>query len=163
MTHPTRIKFIAVSAVIGALAVADCAAASRAAGATKPFEERQVQGPFTLDETCSFPVLIRPTAPDVSNFFVFNDGEILGAGPFVGTATNLDTGKTVKINTSGRFSVVENSNGTTTITSDGFVLSTLFGTVFSGHGVIVLDASGNVVSRTFNGTERDLCAELAEP
>jgi hypothetical protein len=133
------------------------------AGATKPFMERVVIGPDTLSDTCSFPVLIQPTAPDVQNFFIFSDGEILGSGPFVGTATNLDTGKTVKINLSGSFSVVENSDGTTTITSNGFVLSSLFGTIFSGHSVLELDASGNVTSRTFNGTERDLCAELAGP
>jgi hypothetical protein len=91
------------------------------------------------------------------------DGEIFGAGPFVGTATNLDTSKTVKINLSGSFSVVEHSDGTTTITSNGFVLSTLFGTIFSGHGVIQLDANGDVTSRTFDGREEDLCAELAGP
>jgi hypothetical protein len=128
-----------------------------------PIVERQVQGPFTLDSTCSFPVLIQPTAPDVSNFFVFGNGEIFGAGPFVGTATNLDTGKTVKINLSGHFSVVQQGDGSITVTSDGSVLSTLFGTIFSGHGVIELDAGGNVNSRTFNGTEQDLCAELADP
>jgi hypothetical protein len=132
------------------------------AGATKPYMERQVQGPFTLD-ACSFPVLIQPTAPDVLNFFVFSDGEMFGAGPFVGTATNLDTGKTIKINVSGSFSVVQHSDGTTTITSNGSVLSSLFGTIFTGHGVIELDANGDVTSRTFNGTEEDLCAELADP
>jgi hypothetical protein len=151
-----RLSGVTAALVLGVLALAGTA------GATKPFMERQVQGPFTL-EACSFPVLIQPTAPDVFNFFIFSDGKIFGAGPFVGTATNLDTGKTVKINLSGSFSVVENSDGTTTITSNGFVLSSLFGTIFSGHGVIVLDASGNVISRTSNGTERDLCAELADP
>ena len=65
--------------------------------------ERVVQGPLTLSDTCSFPVLIQPTAADVSNFFAFSDGEVFGSGPFVGTATNLDTGKTVKINVSGSF------------------------------------------------------------
>ena len=133
------------------------------AGATQPFKLRVVQGPLTLADTCSFPVLIQPTAPDIQNFFIFSDGEIFGAGPFVGTATNLDTGKTVKINSSGSFSVVEHSDGTTTITSNGFVLSSLFGTIFSGHSVLELDASGTVTSRTFNGRERDLCAELAGP
>jgi hypothetical protein len=148
---------VIAAASFGALVLAGTA------GATQPFHVRSFEGPDTLSDTCSFPVLIEPTAPDVQNFFIFSDGEIFGAGPFVGTATNLDTGKTVKINTSGSFSVVENSDGTTTITSNGFVLSTLFGTIFSGHGVLVLDASGNVISRTFNGTERDLCAELADP
>jgi hypothetical protein len=154
-----RLAGVIAALSLGALVLAGTA------GATKPYMERQVQGPFTLGagETCSFPVLIQPTAPDVLNFFVFSDGEVFGAGTFVGTATNLDTGKTVNINLSGSFSVVENSGGTTTITSNGFVLSTLFGTIFSGHGVIELDASGNVISRTFNGTERDLCDELAGP
>jgi hypothetical protein len=151
-----RLSGVTAALMLGVLALAGTA------GATKPFMERQVQGPFTLD-ACSFPVLIEPTAPDVFNFFVFSDGEILGAGPFVATATNLDTGKTVTINLSGSFSVVEHSDGTVTITSNGFVLSSLFGTIFSGHGVLVLDASGNVIARTFNGTERDLCAELADP
>jgi hypothetical protein len=132
------------------------------AGATRPFKERQVQGPFTL-EACSFPVLIEPTAPDVFNFFIFSDGKIFGAGPFVGTATNLDTGKTVEINLSGSFSVVEDSEGTVTVTSHGAVLSSLFGTIFHGRTVIELDANGDVISRTINGTEEDLCAELAGP
>jgi hypothetical protein len=132
------------------------------AGATRPFKERQVQGPFTL-EACSFPVLIQPTAPDVLNFFIFSDGGIFGSGPFVGTATNLDTGKTVNINLSGSFSVVEDSDGTVTVTSHGAVLSSLFGTIFHGRTVIELDANGDVTSRTFNGTEEDLCAELAGP
>jgi hypothetical protein len=133
------------------------------AGATKPFMERQVQGPFTLDETCSFPVLFQPTGPAFTNFFVFSDGEIFGSGPFVGTATNLDSGKTIKLNLGGSFSVVERSDGSTTVTSNGFVISSLFGTIFSGHGVIELDANGNVTSRTFRGREEDLCAELAGP
>jgi hypothetical protein len=148
---------VTAALILGVLALAGTA------GATKPFMVREVQGPLTLSDTCSFPVLLQPTAPDVSNFFIFSDGEIMGSGPFVGTATNLDTGKTVNINEGGSFSVVENSDGTVTITSNGFVLSSLFGTLFSGHSVIVLDASGNVISRTFNGTERDLCAELADP
>jgi hypothetical protein len=124
--------------------------------------ERNVQGLDTL-EACSFPVLIRPTAPDVSNFFIFSDGKILGSGPFVGTATNLDTGKTIKINLSGSFSVVEHSDGTVTITSHGAVLSSLFGTIIHGRTVIQLDVNGDVTSSTTNGTEEDLCAELADP
>jgi hypothetical protein len=142
--------------MLGALVLAGTA------GATKPFKERQEQGPFTL-EACSFPVLIQPTAPDVLNFFIFSDGEIFGSGPFVATATNLDTGKTIKINLSGSFSVVEHSDGTVTITSHGAVLSSLFGTIFHGRTVLELDADGDVTSRTINGTEEDLCAELAGP
>jgi hypothetical protein len=133
-----------------------------AAGATKPIMERLPQLPDTLD-ACSFPVLLQPTGAAFTNFFIFSDGEIFGSGPFVGTATNRDTGKTIKINEGGSFSVVEHSDGSLTVTSDGFVISSLFGTIFSGHSVIELDADGNVTSRTFNGRTVDLCAELADP
>jgi hypothetical protein len=147
---------IAAALTFGALVLAGTA------GATKPFKERDVQGPDTL-EACSFPVLIQPTAPDVLNFFIFSDGEIFGSGPFVGTATNLNTGKTVKINVSGSFSVVQHSDGTVTITSHGAVLSSLFGTIIHGRTVIQLDANGDVISSTTDGTVEDLCAELAGP
>jgi hypothetical protein len=111
----------------------------------------------TFPDMCSFPVLIQPTAPDVGNFFIFSDGEIFGAGSFVGTATNLDTKKTVAINLSGSFSFVQASDGTITVTSHGAVLSSLFGTIFHGRTVIQFDANGDVASRTFNGTaERSL-------
>jgi hypothetical protein len=152
-----RLAGVIATLTLGALVLAGTA------GATKPYMERVVQGPLTLSDTCSFPVLIEPTAPDVSNFFIFSDGKILGAAPFVGTATNLDTGKTVKINSSGSFSVVENSDGTTTITSNGIVLSSLFGLITHGHVVIELDANGDVISSTTDGTQEDLCAELAGP
>jgi len=152
-----RLARATAALMFGVLALAGTADASQ------PYMERDVQGPMTLTGTCSFPVLFEPAAPDVFNFFVFSDGKIMGSGPFVGTATNLDTGKTIKINEGGSFSVVQNSDGTTTITSNGFVISSLFGTISSGHGVIELDASGNVTSSTFSGTERDLCAELAGP
>jgi hypothetical protein len=154
-----RLAGVTAALVLGVLSLAGTA------GATQPVMGRDVQGPVTLaaGETCSFPVLLQPTAPDVLNSFVFSDGDFFGAGPFVGTATNLDTGKTVKINLSGSFSFVQHGDGTVTVTSNGSVLSTRFGTIFSGHSVIQLDANGNVTSRTFDGTEEDLCAELAGP
>jgi hypothetical protein len=147
---------VTAALILGVLALAGTA------GATKPYMERDVQGSFTLDETCSFPVLFQP-ALNFTNLFVFSDGEVFGSGPFVGTATNLDTGKTIKINEGGSFSVVQHSDGSVTVTSNGFVISSLFGTIFSGHGVLELDANGDVSSRTFDGREEDLCAELAGP
>jgi hypothetical protein len=151
-----RLSGVITALLLGTLAVAGTA------GATKPIMQRLPQGPDTLD-ACAFPVLIQPTGAAFSNFFIFSDGEIMGSGPFVGTATNLDTRKTVTINLSGSFSVVQHSDGTTTITSHGAVLSSLFGTIFHGRTVLELDADGIVTSRTFNGREEDLCAELAEP
>ena len=150
-----RLPGVTAALILGLLALAGTA------GATKPYMERQEPGAFTLESTCSFPVLIEPTAPDVLNFFVFSDGEIFGAGPFVGTATNLDTEQTVPIHSSGTFSIVEHSDGSSTITTNGSVISSLFGTIFYGRIVIELDANGNLTSRTQRGTEEDLCAALA--
>jgi hypothetical protein len=147
---------VTAALLLGVLALAGTA------GATKPFMQRLPQGPDTLD-ACSFPVLLQPTGSAFTNLFVFSDGEIMGSGPFVGTAINLDTGKTVNINEGGSFSVVEHSDGSLTVTSNGFVISGLFGTIFSGHSVIELDANGDVTSRTFDGRTEDLCAELADP
>jgi hypothetical protein len=152
-----RLAAVIAAASFGALVLAGTA------GATQPFHVRIFEGPDTLTDTCSFPVLFEPTGPAFSNFFVFSDGEIMGSGPFVGTATNLDTGKTVTINMGGGFSIVQHSDGTTTITSHGAVISSLFGTITHGRTVIELDANGNVTSSTANGTKEDLCAELSGP
>jgi hypothetical protein len=151
-----RLSGVTAALILGMLALAGTA------DATKPFMERNPDFGGTLPDTCSFPILIQPTAPDVGNLFVFSDGEVMGNGPFVGTATNLDTEKTVTINLSGSHSIVQDSDGTVTVTSHGAVLSSLFGTIFHGTTVIQFDANG-VVSRTFHGTEEDLCAELAGP
>ena len=151
-----RLSGVIAALLLGALALAGTA------GATKPFMQRLPVGPDTLN-ACAFPVLLQPTGTAFTNFFIFSNGEIMGSGPFVGTAINLVTGKTVNINEGGGFSVVEHSDGSVTVTSNGFVISTLFGTISSGHGVIELDANGNVTSRTFHGRSEDLCAELAGP
>jgi hypothetical protein len=151
-----RLSGVTAALILGALALAGTA------GATKPIMQRLPQGPDTLD-ACDFPVLLQPTGAAFTNLFIFSDGEIMGSGPFVGVAINLDSGKTVNINEGGGFSFVQHSDGSVTVTSHGFVISSLFGTIFSGHTVIELDAEGNVTSRTFNGREEDLCAELADP
>lgn len=152
---------IGLAGVIAALTLGALVLAGTA-GAAQPYKERQVIGPSTLD-ACSFPVLLQPTGPGVTNFFVFSDGEVFAAGPDVEIATNLETGKSVTINISGHFTLVQHSDGSITVTSDGSVLSSLFGDIFTGHGVIELDAGGNVTSRTFHGRDEDLCAELAGP
>ena len=58
--------------------------------------------------------------------------------------------------------MVQHSDGTVTIASNSSVLSTMFGRIVYGHGVIQLDANEEVTSSTFNGTQEDLCAELAD-
>ena len=65
-----RLALATAALIVGVLALAGTA------GASQPYMERDVQGPMTLTDTCSFPVLLEPTAPDVFNFFVFSDGKI---------------------------------------------------------------------------------------
>src|SRR6266536_4079696 len=71
-----RLAGVTAALVLSVLALAGTA------DATQPYMERDVQGPvtFAAGELCSFPVHIQPTAPDGLNFFVFSDGEVLGAG-----------------------------------------------------------------------------------
>ena len=58
-------------------------------------------------------------------------------------------------------SSTSSNDGSSTITTNGSVISSLFGTIFYGRIVIELDANGNLTSRTQRGTEEDLCAALA--
>jgi hypothetical protein len=69
------------------------------AGATKPYMERQAFGPvtFAAGEMCSFPVLIQPTAPDMLNVIILSNDEFFSSGSGVATATNLDSGTSIKI------------------------------------------------------------------
>lgn len=108
-------------------------------------------------------MLIQPTTPDVGSLFVFSEGKLLVNGPFVGTPTNLDTRKTIKVNLSGSHSIVEDSDGTLTITADGTVLSSPFGVISYGRVVLVLDANGRSDLEDGPRDSGGLLRELAGP
>jgi hypothetical protein len=136
-----------------------------AAGATKPYMERQAFGPvtFAAGEMCSFPVLIQPTAPDVLNVIIFSNDKFFSSGPVVATATNLDSGKSIKINISGTVSFVPHKDGSATLTFNGPTLSVSEGVISYGRLVLQFDATGNLTSSSLVGKQTDLCAELAGP
>jgi hypothetical protein len=132
------------------------------AAAAKPYMETDTDSPFTFT-SCGFPVLITPAAHDFAHLFIFSDGDVLASGPFVATATNLDSGKSVMINISGIISFVPHSDGSATVTFDGPTLFLGTGIIVNGRRVRQFDANGNLVSQTTVGMQEDLCAELAGP
>lgn len=133
-----------------------------AANAAQPFKERVSTTPVTLNDACSFPVLLEPAAPDVINTFVFNNGKFFVTGPQVLTATNLDSGKSVRINISGTLSFVSKGglSGTLTLTGPTLLEG---GVINAGRSVFKFDASGVLVSSSVVGRQTDLCAELSGP
>jgi hypothetical protein len=133
--------------------------ATGTAAAARPFKERDAVSSFTIT-ACSFPVLIQPTSKDVLNVFVFSDGRLFATGPEVSTATNLASGKSVKINISGTFSLVSNDNGSVVLTFTGPTLLE-GGVINNGRSVFRFDASGNLVSSSVVGRQTDLCAVLS--
>jgi hypothetical protein len=151
-----RVWAVACGFTLSALVFAATAAAA------EPYKERDSVMPVALTNACSFPVLLQPTAPDVLNFFVFSNGEIFATGPEVSTATNLDSGKSIRINISGTFSLVTHRDGSATLTFTGPTLLE-GGVINDGRSVFQFDAGGNLASSSVVGRQTDLCAELSQP
>ena len=132
------------------------------ARAAIPYKERDSVTPVTLTGVCGFPVLLQPTAPDVLNVFVFSDGELFTSGPEVSTATDLDSGKSVKVNISGTFSLTPHNDGSATLTFTGPTLLE-GGVINDGRSVFQFDANGNLTFSSVIGRRTNLCAELSQP
>jgi Tol biopolymer transport system component len=130
------------------------------ARAAIPYKERDSVAPVTLTGACGFPVLLQPTAPDVLNILIFSDGELFSSGPEVSTATNLDSGKSVKINISGTFSLEPHNDGSATLTFTGPTLLE-GGVINDGRSVFQFDANGNLTFSSVVGRRTNLCAELS--
>ena len=151
-----------LSVVVCVLIFTALVPAGAASAAAQPFKERVSTTPVTLNDACSFPVLLEPAAPDVINTFVFNNGKFFVTGPQVLTATNLDSGKSVMINISGTLSFVSKGglSGTLTLTGPTLLEG---GVINAGKSVFEFDASGVLVSSSVVGRQTDLCAELSGP
>ena len=133
-----------------------------AANAAQPFETRVSTTPVTLNDACSFPVLLQPTAPDVINTFVFNNGESLATGPQMLRAINLASGTSVGINISGTLAFVPTVGlgGTLTLTGGALLGG---GVINEGRSVFHFSAGGDLVAISVVGKQIDLCAELSQP
>jgi hypothetical protein len=151
-------RLVAAVAVLTGVALAVVGAAA----AASPFHLRQGVGSteYPAGRVCTFGVRLDPRAPDVLNTFIFSNGDIFFNGPEVVTATNVSSGKSVKLNISGTFSIVSGSDGSTTLTFTGPTLLE-GGIVNDGRAVFTFNANGDLVASTVVGHQTDLCAELA--
>jgi len=152
--------FTVAAGVLAAIALIFATAAM----AAKPFQLRQSVGSteYAAGRVCSFGVRLDPRAPDVLNTFFFSNGDLFFNGPEVMTATNLSSGKSIKLNISGTFSVVSGANGSTMLTFTGPTLLE-GGIVNDGRALFTFDANGGLVASSVVGKQTDLCAQLASP
>jgi hypothetical protein len=126
---------------------------------------------------CPFPVLLEDDAVKVKELAFPPDAEgdqrLIYPGFYKSTLTNLATGASIRIMTSGSVNFTIRADGTASASGHGRTLvwytaadapdSDLGQGLFIVRGVATetYDADFNVTSATYRGTVRDICAELA--
>lgn len=145
------------------------------AGAASPFRVFLTPGPdFTFAGTCAFPVLAHTvTDKEYATFTTLPDGTVTEAitGKAVGEYTNLNSGKSIVVNTSGPGVVTFNTDGTIGVDLRGpstwlftpqeqadFGLPQFAYT--AGHMQYVYNG-GLFQNLTFTGSVTDLCDSLS--
>ena len=102
---------------------------------------------------------------DRLRLFTFSDGRELLTASYLATATNLESGKSVKVNLSGQAVFKVSSDGTSAFRTTGATLLIDPGTLTLVHGPIVFsfDADGIFLGRTvISSSTRDMCAALSD-
>ena len=148
------------SIFLACVVTAAMAITASAAFASKPTrQDFSGTGTFTIDEACSFPVLVSYSSHEHGTTFYDESGEVrfvATEGSLFVTLTNTETGTSAKVNISGPGRVYRDGSGV-------FRGSTLTGPPSGGlflvHGRISTDDSGDTVSQT--GHTTDICAILA--
>ena len=126
---------------------------------------------ITLTGVCEFPVRVKN---DLGNEFekVFSDGRITYTGRVTGTLTNLDTGRSIDINTPVAAHLTPHADGSLTARLSGNVLIFFrpgelgpgdpgFIGLFSGQEFIEIGADGSQSFTQKGGTSEDVCSLLA--
>jgi hypothetical protein len=156
-----------LSAVLGVLALAP------AASANKPIRQiNPAQDDVVIRNQCAFPVLAHVKGGEIITTYVDKGGNpVKQIGIFPGntlTLTNLDSGTSITVGSTGPFHVRTESDGglTVTITGHGpFVPNPLTGEpgiwYLSGRARATFDANGNQTSARIAGQLVDLCDRLA--
>ena len=160
-------KRLAAALLLTLLALAATAPSALAA---KPTHERTPVDDVFVDTSCGFPVEIHTTGFVLAIEWVDEDGSLrrFEAYPQLrSTYTNLDSGKSIKVNISGPSHITESPDGSFTLVGTGnwswdvhpdTGAPGLFLT--SGRFVFSIDAQGNESFRRV-GRITDLCAKLA--
>ena len=156
--------------VVLLVTLAACVVATSSAQAAPPTHERVRVDETFIDESCGFRVQTHVTGFVVTIEWVDEDGTTRRFEAFPqgrATHTNLSTGESITVNTSGPAHTTENPDGSLTVVGTG---TWGFGNhpdtgapgIFqvAGRWVFSIDAQGNESFR-FVGRVRDLCTELA--
>jgi hypothetical protein len=139
--------------------------------AQKPVKEPFVQEPveFAAGEVCPFPVRIENVAGNPT-IKIFPDGRELITGTARDRVTNLASGESTVVTTSGSFLVTPLPNGNLRFDIRGQALIFLFARDVGGPGLIsirgrlveVLDPEADVITAfQLRGQRTDICAELS--
>jgi hypothetical protein len=155
------------SIVVAALAVVP------AATGTKPLRETHSSQPdFQIDNQCAFPVLGHIDGGEIiTTFFDRSGNPVRQIGVFPGntlTLTNLRTGKSITVVSTGSYHAQANPDGSLSFASAGpgpVVPNPLTGEpgiwYLRGRLAATFDADGNAVSTTLVGSLVNLCPSLA--
>ena len=143
-----------------------------AASADKPIKEPLPAEDLTLEDVCSFDVLVEIT---VNKEFIktFSNGRQLITGAFRARVTNLDSEASLDLNIPGPGAFVENPDGSATLISHGPWLLWFFpgdlgpgspGQLFVNNGNFVqtFHADGRVTIDKQTGSQTDICAAVSE-
>ena len=137
---------------------------SAVAWAAAPVKETTITGNFFVSaESCGFAVILEPRQ-DKIRFFTFADGRELLTGSYVATATNVETGKSIKVNLSGQGVFRPNPDGSGIFTARGVTLLIDPGSLqlIAGPILFEFDANGNVIGQTVvSNSAKDVCAALS--
>jgi len=140
------------------------------ASADKPSREPLPAETFTLEDVCSFDVLVEITT-NKEFITTFSDGRMLITGAFKVRLTNLDSDESLDLNIPGPGVITENTDGSVTVVSHGPWLIWLFpgdlgpgspGELFvnKGHLAQTFPAGGGVRIDKQTGSKTDICAAL---
>jgi hypothetical protein len=162
-----RRELLLLSMVLVVLAVAPAALAKKPAR-----EINSGQDDVVIADQCAFPVLAHVEGREIITTFTDNAGNsVKQIGIFPGntlTLTNLDTGTSVTVVSTGPFHarVESDGSGSVMITGHGpFVPNPITGEpgiwYLSGRARATFDAQGNVTSADAAGKLVDLCIQLS--
>jgi hypothetical protein len=142
-----------------------------ATSASKPVREPLPAADFTLEDVCSFDVLLEVTT-NKEFITTFSNGRQLITGAFRVRVTNVESDESLDLNIPGPGALTENADGSLTLESHGPWLLWFFpgdlgpgspGQLFVNNGNFVqtFQPGGAVMIDKQTGTQTDICAALS--
>jgi hypothetical protein len=161
-----HVRVYVIAAVAGLCVLASPAAAFADPPIPTPISP---EATYTAGEVCPFPLRVTPGDASHSRLHIPRNGVFIVTGYFSQTATNLATGRSMRIKTSGPLRIVFYADGTSTWTSHGSFLWTYFAQdaggpglfIFTGRAVLQTNAAGFTTSATGPARVTNVCDLLS--